>query len=169
MPITPIRPKWPGAMTDRERFVRQMHYAPVDRCFNMEFGYWNENFTEWPLFYEHGITSNAEADIFFNFDRIHSVGGHIWLSPAFESIVVDETETTKIMINADGLLAEVPKDATTPSRTSSSPASPHRPIGRRSRKSASAATILRARSTSNCSKSCTLPAATTRWASTAVR
>jgi hypothetical protein len=50
MTITPCRPKWKGTMTDRERFNRQMHYQPVDRCFNMEFGYWDENFTEWPLF-----------------------------------------------------------------------------------------------------------------------
>lgn len=110
MPITPIRHKWPGTMTDRERFVRQMHYAPVDRCFNMEFGYWNENFTRWPLFYENGITNNAEADIFFNFDRIHTVSGCVWLHPTFENVVVEERETTKIIMNADGLLAEVPKD-----------------------------------------------------------
>ncbi len=49
MPITPCRPKWAGTMTDRERFVRQMHYAPVDRCFNMEFGYWDDNFEVWPI------------------------------------------------------------------------------------------------------------------------
>ena len=42
---TPSRPKWKGTMTDRERFNNQMHYKPVDRCFNMEFGYWEENFT----------------------------------------------------------------------------------------------------------------------------
>ena len=36
---SPMREKWPGTMTDRERFVRQMHYLPVDRSFNMEFGY----------------------------------------------------------------------------------------------------------------------------------
>ena len=42
--IQPIRPKWKGTLTDRERFNRQMHYQPVDRCFNMEFGYWDENF-----------------------------------------------------------------------------------------------------------------------------
>ena len=40
--IQPIRPKWKGTMTDRERFNAQMHYQPFDRSFNMEFGYWNE-------------------------------------------------------------------------------------------------------------------------------
>lgn len=108
--ITPCRPKWKGTMTDRERFNNQMHYKPFDRCFNMEFGYWDENFKEWPIFVENGITNNREADIFFNFDRIEVISGNVWMSPPFESRVVEETETTKILINSDGLLAEVPKD-----------------------------------------------------------
>lgn len=108
--ITPCRPKWKGTMTDRERFNNQMHYKPFDRCFNMEFGYWDENFKEWPIFVENGITNNHEADIFFNFDRIEVISGNVWMSPPFESKVIDETETTKILINSDGLLAEVPKD-----------------------------------------------------------
>ena len=110
LPITQCRPKWKGAMSDRERFNRQMHYQPVDRCFNMEFGYWNENFTEWPLFTDHGITNNEEADIFFGFDAIAVHGGNIWMHPVFTLDVVGETPTTKIMINQDGLLAETPKD-----------------------------------------------------------
>jgi len=68
--ITPFRPKWAGKMTDRERFNRQMHYQPVDRCFNMEFGYWEENYREWPLFVENGITNESDANAFFNFDRM---------------------------------------------------------------------------------------------------
>jgi hypothetical protein len=110
MAIKPIREKWKGTMTDRERFNNQMHYKPVDRCFNMEFGYWDENFREWPLFYENGIKNNEEADIFFNFDRIHVISGNIWMSPGFPNKVIDETETTRIIMNSDGLLAEVPKD-----------------------------------------------------------
>ena len=110
--LTPNRPKWRGTMTDRERFNNQMHYRPVDRCFNMEFGYWEENFTEWPLFYENGITNNWEADIFFNFDRIGILGSdrNTWINPPFEYRVIEETATKKIIINGDGLLAEVPKD-----------------------------------------------------------
>jgi uroporphyrinogen decarboxylase len=97
-------------MTDRERFNNQMHYKPVDRCFNMEFGYWAENYHEWPLFYENGITNDWEADIFFNFDKLGGVGGNIWLSPSFPDSVVEETATTRIWMNGDGLMAEVPKD-----------------------------------------------------------
>jgi len=108
--ITPCRPKWKGTMTDRERFNRQMHFQPVDRCFNMEFGYWDENFQQWDIFVQNGITNNEEADIFFNFDRITAIGGNVWLSPPFENTVVEERETTRVMMNSDGLLAEVPKD-----------------------------------------------------------
>jgi len=110
MSITPYRPKWKGTMTDRQRFNNQMHYRAVDRCFNMEFGYWEENFRQWPIFVENGITNNAEADVFFNFDRIASTSGNVWMHPAFESKVVSQTATTRVMINEDGLLAEVPKD-----------------------------------------------------------
>jgi uroporphyrinogen decarboxylase len=76
----------------------------------MEFGYWNENFREWDIFVENGITSNGEADRFFNFDRIIIVGGNYWMDPPFPAKVVEETETTQILMNGDGLLAEVPKD-----------------------------------------------------------
>jgi hypothetical protein len=108
--IVPIRPRWKGTMTDRERFNRQMHYQPIDRCFNMEFGYWDENFTEWPLFREHNITNNWEADLFFNFDITASIGGNIWMNPPFAEETLEIRGTTRILMNADGLLAEVPID-----------------------------------------------------------
>ena len=108
--IEPCRPKWKGSMTDRERFNNQMHYKPVDRCFNMEFGYWEENFREWDIFVDNGIACNAEADIFFNFDKIKGAGGNNWMNPPFEERVIRETATTQFIINADGLTAEIPKD-----------------------------------------------------------
>ncbi len=110
MDIKPCRNKWPGTMTDRERFNNQMHYRPVDRCFNMEFGYWQENFTLWPLFVDNGVASNEAADRFFNFDRIAGIGGNTWMHPAFPSTVVEETETMQIIMNGDGLTAEIPRD-----------------------------------------------------------
>jgi hypothetical protein len=110
MPVTPCRPKWRGTMTGRERFNRQMHYRSVDRTFNMEFGYWDENFQEWDIFVNNGIRDNGEADLFFNFDRIDNLGGNTWMHPAFESRQVDETPTTRILIDGNGLYKEVPKD-----------------------------------------------------------
>ena len=97
-------------MTDRERFNNQMFYKSVDRCFNMEFGYWDENFQLWDIFVENGITNNAEADVFFNFDTFKVLSGNVWMSPPFPHRVIQETETTKILINEDGILAEVPRD-----------------------------------------------------------
>jgi len=97
-------------MSDRERFNRQMQYQGVDRCFNMEFGYWHENFAEWDLFEKNDIRNNAEADVFFNFDRIEIVSGCIGMNPAFEEKEISETATTRILQNQDGLVAEVPRD-----------------------------------------------------------
>ena len=110
MHITPQRPRWKGTMTDRERFNRQMHYQPVDRCFNMEFGYWDENFTEWDIFSRNGIRNNEEADIFFNFDRISVVSPPCWMHPEYPGTVVEQRENSTVLMNKDGLLAEVPRD-----------------------------------------------------------
>lgn len=109
MSVEPCRAKWAGTMTDRERFNNQMHYKPVDRCFNMEFGFWEENFTEWKLFKDNGITNNGEADAFFSFDRLGGVGSHGWMIPGFKPEVIEESADRQIIRNRDGLLAEVSK------------------------------------------------------------
>jgi len=110
MAIVPCRPRWKGTMTDRQRFNNQMHYKPIDRTFNMEFGYWQENFQQWSIFVENGIKTNEQADVFFNFDTIKAFGRNVWIHPAFQYKVVEETADTRIIQNGDGLLAEVPKD-----------------------------------------------------------
>lgn len=110
MTITPIRSKWESFQSDRERFHNQMHYLPVDRCFNMEFGYWDDNFDQWYFFTQNKIRNNEQADKFFNFDRIHTLSGPVWLLPAFEERVLEIQNDRKILINSDGLLAEVPLD-----------------------------------------------------------
>jgi len=106
----PIRPKWTGTMTDRERFNRQMHYQPVDRCFNMEFGYWDENYTTWPMFINNHISNEAEANQFFSFDNIETIHGNVWIHPSFANTVIEERATTLVIMNEDGVLAEIPKD-----------------------------------------------------------
>ena len=110
MAITPCRPAWKGQMSARVRFNNQMHYRRVDRCFNMEFGYWDENFTEWDIFVKNGVRSNEEADLFFSFDRFAVVSPPVWMNPVFEEAVISETATTRTRVNRDGLLAETPRD-----------------------------------------------------------
>lgn len=97
-------------MTDRERFNNQMHFKPVDRCFNREFGYWKDNFQKWSFFRDNGVSNNEEADIFFNFDRMEIIQGRVWLYPSFKYRVIEETKDRKVIMNRDGLLAEVPID-----------------------------------------------------------
>jgi uroporphyrinogen decarboxylase len=108
MGITPIRKEWKSAMTGRERFNRQMHYQSVDRSFNMEFGYWDDNFTTWDIFLDNGIKNNDEADIFFSFDRIESLGGATFMCPPIEEREIEVRDGKRVIINGDGLLAEVP-------------------------------------------------------------
>jgi uroporphyrinogen decarboxylase len=108
MNINPIRKKWKSAMTDRERFNRQMHYQPVDRCFNMEFGYWKENFSEWDIFRDNKIKNNKEADVFFSFDKIKDISGENFMHPPVEPRELEIKDGKRIIINEDGLLAEVP-------------------------------------------------------------
>jgi uroporphyrinogen decarboxylase len=95
-------------MTDRERFNAQMHYKSVDRCFNMEFGYWAENFSQWDLFVKNNIKSNSEADVFFAFDTIKSVGGENFMYPPVEERVIEVKDNVQVIINSEGLMAEVP-------------------------------------------------------------
>ncbi|MCC6416282.1 MAG: hypothetical protein IT582_10275, partial [Opitutaceae bacterium] len=108
-PIPPVLPKWRGTMSDRERFRRQMNHQTVDRCFNMEFGYWDDNFRLWPMFRDHGITNNDDADVFLNFDRTGVISSP-WIHPPFPEEEVSRNAETRILRNCDGLLAEVPID-----------------------------------------------------------
>ena len=108
--MTPIREEWPGKINGRERFNRLMHFKSVDRCFNMEFGYWNENFSEWSIFRENDVKNNAEADKFFNFDRIEYIVGNTSMSPLFKEEVISIKNGIKTIINRHGLIAEIPED-----------------------------------------------------------
>ncbi len=101
--------KWPGTMTDRERFRRQMHYEPIDRSCNFEFGYWEENFAVWPMFRGNGIRTNEAADRFLRFDYKAEVEA-LEMHPHFKCKVVEERDETVVIRNKDGLLAETPKD-----------------------------------------------------------
>jgi uroporphyrinogen decarboxylase len=75
----------------------------------MEFGYWDDNFKLWPMFRDHGITNNNDADVFLNFDRTGTVYGR-WMHPVFPPEEIRRTATTRVLRNGDGLIAEVPLD-----------------------------------------------------------
>ncbi|GHV26914.1 hypothetical protein FACS18948_3430 [Clostridia bacterium] len=108
--IKQIREPWSGTMTARERFRRQMHYEPFDRTFNMEFGYWEENYSQWDIFRDNSITNEAQANEFFGFDKIDCAYPNLWLSPPFEPVEISRTKNTKVVVNGDGLWTEVALD-----------------------------------------------------------
>ena len=108
--VKPIRSPWKGTLTPRERFNRQMKFQSVDRSFNMEFGYWEENYIQWDLFLNNNITTEGEANIFFAFDPIAAVGSNLWMDPSFEHKEIGRRGDLVIIQNSDGLTAEVPAD-----------------------------------------------------------
>ena len=104
---------WPGTMTPRERFLNQMMYKPFDRCFNMEFGYWDENYTEWRMFRENGIRDEDQANEFFAFDPYRCIGLDVWMHPGFPQDTWEE-DGHKYKHDADGVLCEIlPNGAST--------------------------------------------------------
>jgi len=108
--IKPIRKPWKGSMTARERFKRQLNFQPVDRSFNMEFGYWQENYEQWDLFIDNGIKHEWQANRFFAFDPIGGFGGNVWMHPGFENKVIERRGEIIVMQNHDGLTAEIAAD-----------------------------------------------------------
>ncbi len=108
--ITTCRDHWKGTMTDRERFNAQMHYQPFDRSVNIEFGYWQENYEQWSIFTENGITHEGEANEFFNFDEMSGIAGTMGMHPGFPYEVLEETDEYVISRDSRGLIAQSPKD-----------------------------------------------------------
>ena len=109
MAITPIRSPWKGTMTPRERFNRQMHFKSFDRSFNMEFGYWAENYKYWDIFTQNGIENEAQANEFFGFDPIKHVYGIVWMDPPFPEKEIGRKGNRIIIQDANGVTAEVPE------------------------------------------------------------
>jgi len=94
-------------MTARERFNNQMHFKPFDRSFNMEFGFWEENYTQWPLLHDSGITNENQANIFFGFDRIEDIWANAWMVPQHPIQILEETDRHIIRINNHGVVEQV--------------------------------------------------------------
>lgn len=107
--MKPFEP-WSGIMTQRERFNAQMHYLPFDRTVNMEFGYWDENYSQWDIFVDNDIHNEGDADRFFAFEPPEVLGVNLWLAPGFEEKIIEEKDNSIIKTNWEGILLEVPKD-----------------------------------------------------------
>ncbi len=95
----------------RQRFVRTMHFEPVDHVPDEEFGYWDDTLREW---HRQGlpewVDTNAKADRFFGFAPRAGAPVRHGLIPAFESKVVEEDERHRIVQDSAGVLHMVNKD-----------------------------------------------------------
>jgi hypothetical protein len=93
-------------LTDRERFLNVMSYQPVDRCvYGVMTGPWPETVERWKT--EGFDPANPPV---FNTDRWAWHGGWFFPNPPFERKVIEETETTILYINHEGILMRERKD-----------------------------------------------------------
>jgi len=97
-------------VTDRERFVRTMHYQPVDRLPIWDFGFWTQTLEEW---HKQGLPEEVSTDEFFGMDQQwHAAPISLGMIPHFEEIIYEEDEQTQLLRNTDGVLCRRSKQGT---------------------------------------------------------
>ncbi len=95
-------------MNHRERWVRCMHFQPVDHVPDEEFGYWAENLNVWK---QQGLPDNVtNLEAYFKFAPRSGVPVGLGFSYGFESKVIEETDRYKIIINGEGAKQQIFKD-----------------------------------------------------------
>jgi len=96
-------------MTERERFLRVMHFEPVDRIPYWDFGFWDETPLRWK---EEGIPDDVVLNYpslveFFGMDRNWEAGGEVGVSlgmiPSFEPVVLEDLGDVEIIIDHTGV------------------------------------------------------------------
>jgi uroporphyrinogen decarboxylase len=95
-------------MTHRERWLRTMHFEPVDHVPDEEFGYWDNTLTQW---HEQGlpreIDSLWKADVYFGFAPRGWIPVDQGLLPGFERKVLDDTREHVLIQDEHGATCEI--------------------------------------------------------------
>jgi hypothetical protein len=98
-------------MTHKERFLRTMHFQPVDHVPDQEFGYWGETLVAW---HEQGlpewVNTNEAADLYFGFAPQVGAPINSYIIPGFEYQVLEEDDQHRIIIDGGGVTCIVHKD-----------------------------------------------------------
>ncbi|MCX7705710.1 MAG: hypothetical protein N2115_05580 [bacterium] len=98
-------------MTPRERWQNTFHFRPVDRIFNMEFGWWTDTLKRW---HNEGLPKEIDTiekgDRFFGFDQLWYVPIRLGLDPVFETRIIEETENYQVIQDSSGVIAKHFKD-----------------------------------------------------------
>lgn len=96
-----------GKITPRERWQNIFHFMPVDRIFNMEFGWWTDTLKRW---HNEGLPSEIatieEGNKFFGFDQSLYVPIKYGLDPIFETKIIEETENYQVIQDSSGIIAK---------------------------------------------------------------
>lgn len=105
-------------MNARERFVKTMHFKPVDRIPLFTEGYWYETIKRWheeglprELYAEEYIGFGRGADLtgieriekFFGFDRWENMDIYQGMLPPFDEQIIEENKRFRIVIDKDGI------------------------------------------------------------------
>jgi len=97
-------------LTDRERFVRTMHYQPVDRIPIWDFGFWEQTLVEWR---KQGMPEGVSPDEFFGMDKQWAgVPVSLGMIPGFEEIVYEEDDETQLVRDGGGVVCRRSKQGT---------------------------------------------------------
>lgn len=95
----------------RQRWLRTMHFQPVDHVPDEEFGYWEETLAAW---HAQGlpewVNSNPAGDKFFRFAPREHAPVHVGLLWGWEEKVISEDERHRVLINGAGVQCMVMKD-----------------------------------------------------------
>ena len=93
-------------LTDRQRFLRLMSYQPVDRCvYGVWTGGWPETYDRWK---REGWDPGAPSP--FRIDAWDWQGGWFFPDPPFQRTVLEETDTTVLYVNHEGITMRERKD-----------------------------------------------------------
>lgn len=95
-------------MTHRERWLRTMHFEPVDHLPDEEFGYWDNTLTLW---HEQGLPSEIDslpkADVYFGFAPRGYIPLGQSLLPGFTREVIDDSGEHVVIRNEHGATCEI--------------------------------------------------------------
>jgi len=96
-------------LTERERFLKLMHFEPVDRIPYWDFGFWDETPLRWK---EEGLPEDLDLSYpslveFFGMDRNWEAGGEVGVNlgmiPSFEPVVLEDLGDVEVIIDHTGV------------------------------------------------------------------
>lgn len=95
----------PEVLDSRQRFIRSMHFQPVDRCCVWHIGQWPETLARW---HDEGlpadVTTGDGVARLLGFDYRLNMGLRTELDPPIESVLIAEDATTRTMRRGDGAI-----------------------------------------------------------------